>query len=197
MNTDIYKYNFDNIYYKKTYDRLISKSDKKAFKDVVGEEYETFRKLFYTNLGFKLVNSKKVFGTNYNADIALEKDGVIKIIEESKGHYVDSCFLGRAIKDFAKIIKKCLDNKIESPFFILSCPTTFNGSGLNNFSDIFNEEIELFRDEIKEVLKSKFIYQPSCKHGRLSKEKYFTSEIHSFKLDDEMIEEQILFIKSL
>ena len=192
MNTDIYKYNFDNFYYKKTYDRYINKSDNKAFKDIVGEEYETFRKLFYTSLGFKLANSKRVFGTNYNADIALEKDGVVKIIEESKGHYVDSCFLGRAIKDFAKIIKKCLDNKIEAPFFILSCPTR-----MNNFSDVFNEEIELFRDEIKEVLKSKFIYQPSCKHGRLPKEKYFTSEIHSFKLDDKMIEDQIFFIQSL
>jgi hypothetical protein len=192
MNSEIYKKKFDNIYYKSTYDRYINKNEKKAFKDIVGECYEDFRKSFYTDLGFNIVNSKKIFGTTYNADIALEKNGVIKIVEECKGHYVDSCFLGRAIKDFAKIIKKCLDDKIEVPVFILSCPTK-----MNNFLDIFNEEVELFREDIKEIIKTNFIYHPTCNHGRLPKDKYFKSDNHSFELCDSMIDSQILFIQSI
>jgi hypothetical protein len=187
MDSNIFSKKF-NIFYSKTYKKINLKD--KAFKDVVGHHYEQFRKDFYKSCGFSISKLKKIGG--YKPDIIVEKDGVIEIIEEDKGHYVDSCFLGRAIRDFAKVINFCLESEKPVPLFILSCPTK-----MNNFSKVFDEEVELFRSDIKEMLKTNFIYVPLCNHGRIPSNRYFKTEESCFKLDEERISFQIELLKKL
>ena len=191
MNSEQYANSFDE-YYAAVYDRWRLYNEK-APKDIVGEEYEKLRTSLYRSLNLNVVEDKKrkrIAG--YDADLAIEKDGKIIIVEEAKGHYVDSCFLQRALVSCAKVVNHSLEGGGEPPYFVLSCPTR-----MKNFEPAFNEIIRLFKPDIAASMKEKFLYFPLCKHGRIPKESYYQSVNNCFALDEGLINKEIAFMEKL
>tara|TARA_Y100000004_G_C8841096_1_gene380552 strand:+ start:229 stop:807 length:579 start_codon:yes stop_codon:yes gene_type:complete len=182
---------FNEKFYKPTYqDWRIDEI--KAGKDIVGKKYEDFREAYYENMGFEIGNGNKIFGSSYDCDTVVMKDGEVVILEEDKAHYVDSCFLGRALANCAEVMNQCIELDIKAPYFVLSCSTK-----MNNFQDIFENRIKLYREDIQELIREKFTYLPLCQHGRVQKSQYFLSEENCFELNDELIENQNNFVKSI
>jgi len=182
---------FNDKFYQPTYqDWRIDEI--KAGKDIVGKKYEDFREAYYESMGFEIGNGNKIFGSSYNCDTVVMKDGEIVILEEDKGHFVDSCFLGRALANCAEVMYQCIEMNIKPPYFVLSCPTK-----MNNYEEIMEKRIRIYRKDIQKLINEKFIYLPLCHHGRIPKQKYFLSEENCFELDDTLIEKQNQFVKSL
>ena len=164
----------------------------KAGKDIVGAKYEDFRETYYKSMGFDIGSGKKVFGSSYDCDTVVMKNGEVVILEEDKAHYVDSTFLGRALANCAEVMLKCIEGGLNPPKFVLSCSTK-----MNNFQDIFDIRIRLYREDIQKLVRENFIYLPLCEHGRISKTKYFESKNNCFKLNDELIDNQNKFVMGL
>lgn len=83
---------------------VTSESQSKALKDVVGKEYENHRRVIWEGMGFDW--RRKLLKSAFNADgYIYNANGKLLVVEEAKGHYVDSCFLERALTGFAKQIK--------------------------------------------------------------------------------------------
>ena len=59
MTVENYIKNFEDTFYNPTYTRWRVTKDKSA-EDIVGENYETFRKNHYEKLGFRLSNKNKI-----------------------------------------------------------------------------------------------------------------------------------------
>jgi hypothetical protein len=174
-----------DTFYNNVYFRWRISTEKKAAKDIVGEEYEKMRSNWYISKGYTVGDNKNVFGSGVNTDLVIMKDGVIKICEEDKGSYVDGTFLKRALVDAATIFNTCLEKNLEPPYFILSCSTK-----MKNYNKIFDSVIVLFDEKIRNMLKEKFIYMPLCDHGRVSRDKYFKTENNIFRLSSEQLEIQ-------
>lgn len=191
MEIQDFKDLFNSEFYDKSYQRWRVDSEK-AGKDIIGEQYESFRRSYYQSCGFTIGNGKKVFGSSYNCDTVVKKGDKVLILEEDKGHYIDSCFLGRAISNAAEIFSECLDKGIEIPFFVISSPTK-----MNNYDSICDRRFKLYREDIVTLLKSKFLYFPLSENGRIPKEKYFETEDSCFNLSDELILNQNKFIETL
>ena len=191
MNSEQYTNSFDE-FYAAVYDRWRLYSEK-APKDIVGEEYEKLRTNLYQNLNFNVIEDKsrkRIAG--YDADLAIEKDGEIIIVEEAKGHYVDSCFLQRALVSCGKVVNHYLEGGKEPPYFVLSCPTR-----MKNFDAAFNDTVRLFKPDIASSMKEKFIYFPLCQHGRVPKDSYYQSVKNCFALDEGLINKEIAFMEKL
>jgi hypothetical protein len=191
MEIQDFKNLFNSEFYDKSYQRWRVDSEK-AGKDIIGEQYESFRRMYYQSCGFTIGNGKKVFGSSYNCDTVVKKGDKVLILEEDKGHYIDSCFLGRAISNAAEIFSECLDKGIEIPFFAISSPTK-----MNNYDSICDRRFKLYREDIVTLLNSKFLYFPLSENGRIPKEKYFETENSCFNLSDELILNQNKFIETL
>ena len=191
MTTEKFKSLFENEFYTPSYKRW--RVDKeKAGKDIVGEQYELFREKYYKGFGFEIGNGKKIFGSSYNCDTVVKRNGKILILEEDKASYVDSCFLGRAIQNAAEVFDICLEKKIDIPYFVISSSTKYN-----LFDEICERRLKLYRDDIREVFKSKFIYLPLSENDRISQKKYFMTEESCFNLSNKLIKEQNKFVKGL
>jgi hypothetical protein len=173
-----------NNFYSNVYKRWRVNKEK-AGKDIVGEEYESFRSNYYVSKGFEIGNGENVFDSGVNSDLVVLKDGKIRIIEEDKGSYVDGTFLKRALVDFATIIDKCVEDGIECPYFVLSCPTK-----MKNFEEIYERTVKLFTPKIKTVLSEKFVYLPLCENGRISQKSYYKTENNNFLLSENLIDKQ-------
>ena len=74
----------------------------KALKDCVGKAYENHRKRVWEYFGFKV--SKDKYDAHFDVDWSITYNGVLIALEEDKGHYVDSCFLERALTGFCKTV---------------------------------------------------------------------------------------------
>lgn len=183
-NKDITIEELFNDFYNKVYTRWRVNKEKAA-KDIVGEEYELFRQNFYNINGFDFGEKKDVFGSGVNTDICVIYNNQVVIIEEDKGSYVDGTFLSRALMDAAKIISTCIEKNKPCPYFILSSPTT-----MKNYEKSFNENINLFRDEIKQVLLEKYIYLPLTESSRVKRNIYFKNEKNHFILSEECLNKQ-------
>ena len=180
MNNKDFKQLFDD-YYNRVYQRWRIKKEK-AGKDIVGEEYELFRQKVWENNGFT-VKKEKV--GSYTPDLVIRKDGNIIALEEAKGSYVDSCFLKRAVLNYAETISYYLEKGETVPYFLLSCPTTYG-----TYDEIFNNIKKLFKSEIQKIVEEKFIYLPLCKHDRINLKKYYASSDSCFTLEDSLLENQ-------
>ena len=192
MDSNLFTKHFEKDFYQPVYNRWRIEEEK-AGKDIVGEQYEFFRSHIYKQHGFDVVEDpkRKTIG-GYNADIAIERDGKIIIVEEAKGHYVDACFLQRAISSCARVIADCLANGRMPPHFVLSSPTK-----MNNFQQVFDSQVALYREDIRDYLKSKFSYLPLCDHGRISKQRYYSDSQNCFALDETLIQEQLSFLEGM
>jgi hypothetical protein len=192
MTTSEFKELFNEQFYYPTYQRWRINNEKKAAKDIVGEQYELFRKSFYEKLGYEIGNGKKIFGSSYNCDVVVRKEGKVVLLEEAKASYVDSCFLGRAIQNAAQVYNTCLKQNIDIPTIIISSSTRYN-----KYEEIYKEKVETHREDLMELLNKKFIYLPLCDHDRIPRKRYFTTKESCFNLSDELIDEQIKFIKGV
>jgi hypothetical protein len=192
MDSRVYIEHFEKDFYKSVYRRWRLDAEKAA-KDIVGEEYESFRSTIYKQHGFSVVEdkSRKTIG-GYDADLAIERDGEIIIVEEAKGHYVDSCFLQRAISSCAIVVAHCISENKEPPHFVLSCPTK-----MNNYSEVFDRQCALYREDIRHYLKTKFTYLPVCTHGRVGRRKYYANEENCFTLNEELVQQQLSFLEGI
>lgn len=192
MNISNFKKLFKSEFYDKSYKRWRIDSEK-AGKDIIGEQYEIFREKYYESFGFTIGNGKKIFGSSYNCDTVVKNNkNEIVILEEDKASYVDSCFLGRAIQNAAEVFDICLDKGITIPYFVISSSTRYN-----KFDEICKRRLRLYRNDIQEIFKSKFIYLPLSENDRISQKKYFMTEESCFNLSDKLIKEQNKFVKGL
>jgi len=180
-----------NSFYKNTY-RLWRIENKKAAKDIVGEEYENFRKKFYEKNNVEISTRENVLNSGINFDIVIRKKDKIYIIEECKGSYVDSPFLKRSIFDFAVIIDLCLQKNIDCPYFILSSSTK-----MKNFEDCYKKFTKILKDDIRIIMDKKFLYLPICEHGRVKREIYFKNPENNFVLSENLIQDQIIKINKI
>jgi len=144
---------------------------KKALKDVVGNQYEKHRYRIYRKMHLdprSEIHDKSLKA--FNADLwAYDEEDNLVIVEEAKGHYVDSCFLERFLGSAAKQIKVFLDagwTEKEIPYFVLSSPTTYS-----LFNQKFEEYLSLYLDEnpIKRLLREKVRYFCITADGRLDR----------------------------
>jgi len=192
MNTTEVKKMFVKEFYKPTYKswRVL---EERAGKDIVGAEYEKYREKFYTKLGFTVTSGKKVFGTNYDCDTAVELNGKTVILEEDKAHYLDSCFLERALAGFAKTVNSYLKNNQEVPCIILHSFTSYS-----KYEVKLNEFCEILRDDIAHLMREKIVYITLCERDRLPTKKWFQNCDYAYidNVHDDFINRDISFIKS-
>lgn len=191
MNVSEFKDLFNSEFYGNAYKRWRI-DEEKAPKDIIGEQYESFRNKYYKSYGFNIGDGRKIFGSSYNCDTVVKKGDKIVILEEDKASYVDSCFLGRAIQNAAEVFDICLEKKIDIPYFVISSSTKYN-----LFDEICERRLKLYRDDIREVFKSKFIYLPLSENDRIPQKKYFMKEESCFNLSDKLIKEQNKFVTGL
>jgi hypothetical protein len=135
----------------------ISEQTDKALKDIVGKEYENHRRVVWEGMGFD--HRRRLAKSAFNADgYIYNNKGKLLVIEEAKGHYVDSCFLERALTGFTKQIKAFLDDgwtEKEIPYFVLSSTATFKG-----YEKKFEKYVDIFLDAnpLKQLLCKKVRY---------------------------------------
>ena len=191
MTIENFKKLFNSEFYDKSY-KLWRIDKKKAGKDIIGEQYESFRELYYKSFGFNIGDGRQIFGTSYNCDTVIKRGNDIVALEEDKGSYVDSCFLGRAIQNAAEVFSQCIEDDIKVPYFIISSSTKYN-----KYDEICERRFKLYRKDIVKLLKSKFIYLPLSENDRISQKKYFMSKKSCFNLSDTLIEVQNNFVNKL
>tara|TARA_R100001594_G_scaffold134426_1_gene175580 strand:- start:690 stop:1316 length:627 start_codon:yes stop_codon:yes gene_type:complete len=180
------------------YEGIVSRcmQGSKAKKDIVGEEYEAFRKGIIESIGLSVGDRRDIShlcNNSFNPDqVIVSSTGKLLALEEDKAHYVDKCFLSRAIINCARVVQKCLDSGNEVPYFVLSCPTTYG-----KFEEEFSEGVRLFREDIALEMKDKFKYFSFCDHDRVRKSNYLKEGIQPFQYNEKKIEREINFWNSL
>jgi hypothetical protein len=190
MNIDKFKYLFKTEFYDKSYKRWRI-DEEKAGKDIIGDQYEKFRAMYYKSYGFSTGNGRKIFGSSYNCDTVVKRGNDVVILEEDKANYVDSCFLGRAIQNATQVFNSCLKQGIPIPYFVISSSTKYN-----KYEVIYKDKIETIREDLVDILNNKFIYLPLCEHDRRING-YFETPDNCFTLSDTLIEKQNKFVESL
>lgn len=175
-------------FYQTTYKR--KNTEQKAFKDIVGQEYERHRKTMWLLTG---LTAKKGKISDYEIDQIVRNDaGEIIALEESKGHYVDSCFLKRFFLNAAEVTDNFIQNSQEIPFFIISSPTNYR-----LFDKYHKKIIKLFRSDIQIILREKIKYLSLCEHGRVQNKKYYKTDTNCFTLSERKLNNVVNFMNTL
>lgn len=172
----------------------INNQNQKALKDVVGNEFEKHRKRIWEHFGF-IVSKKYNIDLPFNPDwIICDKDNNLVLIEEDKGHYLDSCFMDRTLISFAKTINLFLKQNRNMPLFLIYSFTKYNLFEIKK-----NTEIEVFKNEIQDIMVNKVLYKTLTNTDRLPKQKWFCHYKNCFteNLNVELIVDDINFIISL
>jgi hypothetical protein len=163
----------------------------KAKKDIVGARYEEHRdgvikSSRHLDIATKeeVKKFKEMYDGNFDADkyIVHEKTRQLLAVEEDKGHYVDKCFLKRAMENALETFATSIEKGFEVPYFILNSPTSYS-----KYEEVFQRKLKLIHPEYVECFKAKFVYFPLCLHGRVSRTKYLNPGIENpFTLDDNL-----------
>lgn len=74
----------------------------KALKDIIGLAYEKHRQRIWEYFGFKV--SREKYDAKFDVDLSITYKEELIAFEECKGHYLDSCFLERALTGFCKTV---------------------------------------------------------------------------------------------
>lgn len=168
------------------------KETSKALKDIIGLAYEKHRKRVWNYFGFEVV--KDTYNASFNVDWSILYKGTLIAMEESKGHYLDSCFLERALTGFAKTVNNYQKNNLSIPVFIIHSFTKYN-----KFNDKKMEDLDTRKECIADVLYKKVIYSFMTKCDRLSSQKWFgkCNNCYFDNVDEELIIKDIMLIQSL
>lgn len=177
--------------YEENVNRRWRLNNEKSGKDIVGEEYENLRKTIYNQSG--LSAAPEMVG-DFNADLVVRDNrDKIRVIEECKGHYVDSCFLDRFLMNAARIIDFYLQESYEEediPYIFLSSMTKYS-----NFQKKFDSIVKLFNEELRNLITKKVKYFSFCDHDRVRSGKYFKNNESGLEVSASLIKEQKDFIK--
>lgn len=165
----------------------------KALKDIIGLAYETHRERIWKHFGFSV--SKEKHDAMFDVDWSITYKGELIAFEEDKGHYVDSCFLERALTGFSKTVNKFIKKKKSLPVLILHSFTRYN-----KYSEKLEEDMDTRKPEIRDEIQKKLVYTTLVECDRLSKKKWFSKGVYnsySNNASDELIIKDIEFIRSL
>ena len=165
----------------------------KALKDVVGKAYEQHRKRVWEYFEFDV--SKDKHHAMFNVDWSIRYKGVLIAFEEDKGHYMDSCFMERALTGFSKTVNAYIKKKEPIPVLILHSFTKYK-----NFDEKLEEDMDTRKTEIRNEIQKKLVYTTLVECDRLSKKKWFSKELYncySVNANEELILKDIEFIQSL
>ena len=165
----------------------------KALKDIIGLAYETHRKRIWNYFGFDV--SKDKCDARFDVDWSITYKEKLVAFEEDKGHYVDSCFLERALTGFCKTVNTYKKTGKEVPVLILHSFTRYN-----KYNEKLEEDLETRNAEIRNEIKTKLVYTTLSNCDRLSRKKWFSNDFYkcySNNVNDELIIKDIQFIRSL
>ena len=190
--------NEDFIFYKQSlltadHDVYLQAQTGKALKDIVGVVFEQHRKRIWEHFGFTV--SKDRHDALFDVDWSITYNGTLVALEEDKGHYVDSCFLERALSGFCKTINMYQSINKPIPSLILHSFTRYK-----KFSEKLKEDMDTRKPSIVDEIQKKFVYTTLTSSDRLSKSSWFSKDsynCYSNNADDLSIFNDILFIRSL
>lgn len=151
----------------------INTTKSKALKDVVGNFYEKHIRRVYLYYS-KLKITKNYKDLCFTPDCCMIDTNMnIKLVTEIKGHYLDSCFLDRALVGIVKTINILNKENKEIPYFEIHSFTTYKlfYKKLVEFKDIIN-------DKLSSILDDKLIYTSICQKDRLKKQVWFNNNIY-------------------
>jgi hypothetical protein len=171
---------------------IVETKNGKALKDVVGKAFETHRKRVWEYFGFQL--SKEKHNALFDVDWAISFNGTLVALEEDKGHYLDSCFLERAITGFAKTVNCYQKSGTIVPILIIHSFTRYN-----KFDEKKMEDLDTRKSAIADELSNKLSYSYMTMCDRLPKRKWFGNCENCYydNAVDELIIKDIEFIQSL
>ena len=165
----------------------------KALKDVIGTAFELHRKRLWEHFGCRV--SKQKYGALFDVDWSIRYKGVLIAFEEDKGHYLDSCFMERALTGFSKTINAYIKNNEPTPLLILHSFTKYK-----KFNEKLEEDMDTRKKEIKDEMQKKLSYTTLVECDRLPKNKWFSKDLYdcySVNVSEELILKDIEFIQSL
>ena len=115
-------------------------------------------------------------------------------MEEDKGHYLDSCFLERALTGFAKTVNSYQKSGTVVPTLIIHSFAKYS-----KFDDKKMEDLDTRKPAIADELLKKIVYTTMTKRDRLPKHKWFSDNDNCYydNADDELIIQDIAFIQTL
>jgi len=167
-----------------------------TLKAIVGTAYEQHRKRVWEHFGFTV--DKEKHNAMWDVDLTIYKGHNVIAFEETKGHYLDSCFLDRALMDMTKTLSNYITLGEPIPMMILHSFTNYS-----KFQEK-NEEFYLCLlgmgnpEESIDKLKEKIVYTKLTYCGRLSKNSWFQicRDAYIDNVKEDLIIEDIKFIKS-
>jgi hypothetical protein len=165
----------------------------KALKDIVGLAYENHRKRIWNHFGFDV--SKDKHDALFDVDWSITYQGKLVALEEDKGHYLDSCFMERALTGFCKTVNAYQKKEKNIPVLIIHSFTRYT-----KFNEKLLEDMETRKPEISNEIQNKLIYTTLVNCDRLPKKKWFSTDAYncySANADDDLILKDIEFIHSL
>jgi hypothetical protein len=165
----------------------------KALKDIVGLAFEKHRKRVWNYFGFDV--SKERHEAMFDVDWSITYKGELIAFEEDKGHYVDSCFMERALTGFCKTVNTYQKKGKTIPVLILHSFTRYK-----KFSEKFEEDMDTRKTEIRDEIQKKLVYTTLVECDRLSKKRWFSKELYdcySVNASEELVIKDIEFIQSL
>jgi hypothetical protein len=165
----------------------------KALKDIVGLAYENHRKRIWNHFGFDV--SKDKHDALFDVDWSITYQGKLVALEEDKGHYLDSCFMERALTGFCKTVNAFQKKEKNIPVLIIHSFTRYS-----KFNEKLLEDMETRKPEISNEIQNKLIYTTLVNCDRLPKKKWFSTDAYncySVNADDDLILKDIEFIHSL
>jgi len=165
----------------------------KALKDIIGLAFEKHRKRVWNYFGFDV--SKERHEAMFDVDWSITYKGDLIAFEEDKGHYVDSCFMERALTGFCKTVNTYQKNNKPIPVLILHSFTRYK-----KFSEKLKEDLDTRKVEIRDEIQKKLVYTTLVECDRLSKKRWFSKDLYdcySLNANDDLMIKDIEFIQSL
>lgn len=165
----------------------------KALKDIIGKAYEMHRKRVFNYFGFDV--SKDKCDAMFDVDWSIRYKGILIALEEDKGHYLDSCFMERALTGYSKTVNKFQKEGKPIPKLIIHSFTKYN-----KFNEKLEEDMDTRKSEIRDEIQKKLVYTTLVDRDRLPKQKWFSKDYYkgySDNANDELIIKDIEFILSL
>ena len=190
VKVDIKKINTDFEFYKQS---LIDAENQVESIYKRGKAYEIHRKRVWEYFGFNVTKDKQQ--AMFNVDWSILYNGILVALEEDKGHYLDSCFLERALSGFCKTINYYQKKEKKIPMLIIHSFTRYN-----KFDEKLKDDMDTRKTEIAHELNNKIVYTTLTNLDRLNKKKWFSKDLYncySSNSSNELILEDIEFIKSL
>ena len=170
----------------------------KSLKDCVGNAFEIHRRHMWESVGLivtSINNLPEEKKPTWEADnVIIDHKGNVVAFEEDKGHYLDSCFAGRAFMNIAQTICKYQRNNIPIPLFVIHSFTRFK-----QFEQKFDEALNVFHQKIRNEMKIKVKYTTLTSRDRIQKGWFKGKKTIERELDNEhafLIHSNINLIKN-